>query len=78
MLIVCQIEGQILDIPAGPQPPNPAAKCPIYRWNLQHKYNYTVNASTDMRSNDQNDLTYYGKSISSFKVFEVFFLVFFV
>ncbi|XP_035534095.1 39S ribosomal protein S18a, mitochondrial [Morone saxatilis] len=35
------IEGQILDVPAGPQPPNPAAKCPIYRWNLQHKYNYT-------------------------------------
>lgn len=35
------IEGQILDIPAGPQPPNPEAKCPIYRWNLQHKYNYT-------------------------------------
>ncbi|MED6251197.1 hypothetical protein ATANTOWER_025057 [Ataeniobius toweri] len=35
------IEGHILDIPAGPQPPNPTAKCPIYRWNLQHKYNYT-------------------------------------
>ncbi|XP_044025636.1 39S ribosomal protein S18a, mitochondrial [Siniperca chuatsi] len=35
------IEGQILDVPAGPQPPNPTAKCPIYRWNLQHKYNYT-------------------------------------
>nr|XP_046228847.1 39S ribosomal protein S18a, mitochondrial [Scatophagus argus] len=35
------IEAQILDILAGPQPPNPAAKCPIYRWNLQHKYNYT-------------------------------------
>lgn len=35
------IEGQILDIPAAPQPPNPYAKCPIYRWNLQHKYNYT-------------------------------------
>uniref|UniRef100_A0A3Q3X4G0 Large ribosomal subunit protein mL66 n=1 Tax=Mola mola TaxID=94237 RepID=A0A3Q3X4G0_MOLML len=35
------IEGQIVDIPIGPQPPNPAAKCPIYRWNLQHKYNYT-------------------------------------
>uniref|UniRef100_UPI0037E70026 large ribosomal subunit protein mL66 n=1 Tax=Semicossyphus pulcher TaxID=241346 RepID=UPI0037E70026 len=35
------IEGQILDIPAGPQPPNPTATCPIYRWNLQHKYNYT-------------------------------------
>ncbi|MEQ2275192.1 hypothetical protein XENORESO_000018, partial [Xenotaenia resolanae] len=36
-----QIEGHIIDIPAGPQPPNPTAKCPIYRWNLQHKYNYT-------------------------------------
>ncbi|XP_038583129.1 39S ribosomal protein S18a, mitochondrial [Micropterus salmoides] len=35
------IEGEILDVPAGPQPPNPTAKCPIYRWNLQHKYNYT-------------------------------------
>ncbi|XP_073349583.1 large ribosomal subunit protein mL66 [Pagrus major] len=35
------IEGQILDIPAAPQPPNPTAKCPIYRWNLQQKYNYT-------------------------------------
>ncbi|XP_039980641.1 39S ribosomal protein S18a, mitochondrial [Xiphias gladius] len=35
------IEGQIVDIPAGPQPPNPTAKCPIYKWNLQHKYNYT-------------------------------------
>ncbi|KAM9354452.1 large ribosomal subunit protein mL66 [Pholidichthys leucotaenia] len=35
------IEGQILEVPTGPQPPNPTAKCPIYRWNLQHKYNYT-------------------------------------
>ncbi|XP_040016386.2 large ribosomal subunit protein mL66 [Gasterosteus aculeatus] len=35
------IEGQIADVPAAPEPPNPAAKCPIYRWNLQHKYNYT-------------------------------------
>uniref|UniRef100_A0A3P9P862 Large ribosomal subunit protein mL66 n=1 Tax=Poecilia reticulata TaxID=8081 RepID=A0A3P9P862_POERE len=35
------IEGQIIEIPAGPQPPNPTAQCPIYRWNLQHKYNYT-------------------------------------
>lgn len=35
------IEGQILNVPVGPEPPNPAAKCPIYRWNLQHKYNYT-------------------------------------
>ncbi|XP_031722135.1 large ribosomal subunit protein mL66 [Anarrhichthys ocellatus] len=35
------IEGQVANAPAGPQPPNPTAKCPIYRWNLQHKYNYT-------------------------------------
>ncbi|XP_028997823.1 39S ribosomal protein S18a, mitochondrial [Betta splendens] len=35
------IEGQTLDIPAERQPPNPTAKCPIYRWNLQNKYNYT-------------------------------------
>lgn len=35
------IEGKILDTPSAPVPPNPAAKCPIYRWNLQHKYNYT-------------------------------------
>ncbi|KAK2856345.1 hypothetical protein Q5P01_005080 [Channa striata] len=35
------IEGQILEVPEGPQPPNPTAKCPIYRWNLQHKYDYT-------------------------------------
>ncbi|KAE8286956.1 28S ribosomal protein S18a, mitochondrial [Larimichthys crocea] len=35
------VKGQILDIPAAPQPPNPAAKCPIYKWNLQNKYNYT-------------------------------------
>ncbi|XP_053743453.1 39S ribosomal protein S18a, mitochondrial [Synchiropus splendidus] len=35
------IEGIVLDTPPGLQPPNPAAKCPIYRWNLQHKYNYT-------------------------------------
>ncbi|XP_068609942.1 large ribosomal subunit protein mL66 [Brachionichthys hirsutus] len=35
------IEGHILTTPAGSEPPNPSAKCPIYRWNLQHKYNYT-------------------------------------
>ncbi|XP_054618212.1 39S ribosomal protein S18a, mitochondrial [Dunckerocampus dactyliophorus] len=35
------IEGKILALPAAPQPPNPTAKCPIYRWNLQNKYNYT-------------------------------------
>ncbi|XP_047430215.1 39S ribosomal protein S18a, mitochondrial [Mugil cephalus] len=38
---VTTIEGKILDIPPGPEPPNPSAKCPIYRWNLQNKYNYT-------------------------------------
>ncbi|XP_005745673.1 large ribosomal subunit protein mL66 [Pundamilia nyererei] len=35
------IEGLILEVPVGAQPPNPTAKCPIYRWNLQNKYNYT-------------------------------------
>uniref|UniRef100_H3DFV2 Large ribosomal subunit protein mL66 n=2 Tax=Tetraodon nigroviridis TaxID=99883 RepID=H3DFV2_TETNG len=35
------IQGEIVDVPEAPQPPNPTAKCPIYRWNLQHKYNYT-------------------------------------
>ncbi|XP_035000477.2 39S ribosomal protein S18a, mitochondrial [Hippoglossus stenolepis] len=35
------IEGQIVEVPVGPQPPNPTAKCPIYRWDLQNKYNYT-------------------------------------
>ena len=44
MLIFSQIEGQIVEVPVGPQPPNPTAKCPIYRWDLQNKYNYTVNA----------------------------------
>uniref|UniRef100_A0A671SW96 Mitochondrial ribosomal protein S18A n=1 Tax=Sinocyclocheilus anshuiensis TaxID=1608454 RepID=A0A671SW96_9TELE len=28
-----------------PQPPNPTASCPIYRWNLQNKYNYTAISS---------------------------------
>uniref|UniRef100_A0A3P8WV81 Large ribosomal subunit protein mL66 n=1 Tax=Cynoglossus semilaevis TaxID=244447 RepID=A0A3P8WV81_CYNSE len=40
-LTTLQIEGKILEVPPGPKPPNPEAKCPIYRWNLQHKYNYT-------------------------------------
>ncbi|KAM9779348.1 39S ribosomal protein S18a, mitochondrial [Syngnathus typhle] len=34
------IEGKILETADAPDPPNPSAKCPIYRWNLQHKYNY--------------------------------------
>lgn len=37
-----QIEGVIESTPERPQPPNPTATCPIYRWDLQNKYNYTV------------------------------------
>uniref|UniRef100_A0A8C7FK41 Large ribosomal subunit protein mL66 n=1 Tax=Oncorhynchus kisutch TaxID=8019 RepID=A0A8C7FK41_ONCKI len=35
------IGGTTEDTPSGPQPPNATAQCPIYRWNLQNKYNYT-------------------------------------
>ncbi|MCI4388891.1 hypothetical protein PGIGA_G00091290 [Pangasianodon gigas] len=35
------IEGLTVAAPESPQPPNPNAKCPIYRWNLQNKYTYT-------------------------------------
>ncbi|XP_056089430.1 39S ribosomal protein S18a, mitochondrial [Rhinichthys klamathensis goyatoka] len=35
------IEGVIEPTSELPQPPNPKAACPIYRWNLQNKYNYT-------------------------------------
>ncbi|XP_077568287.1 large ribosomal subunit protein mL66 [Stigmatopora nigra] len=35
------IEGKILEMSNVSQPPNPSAKCPIYKWNLQNKYNYT-------------------------------------
>ncbi|XP_017350409.1 39S ribosomal protein S18a, mitochondrial isoform X1 [Ictalurus punctatus] len=35
------IEGLTVAAPESPQPPNPTAKCPIYRWNLQNKYTYT-------------------------------------
>ncbi|NP_001025285.1 large ribosomal subunit protein mL66 [Danio rerio] len=35
------IEGFIETTTEQPQPPNPTASCPIYRWNLQNKYNYT-------------------------------------
>ncbi|XP_077409782.1 large ribosomal subunit protein mL66 isoform X2 [Vanacampus margaritifer] len=38
---IVTIEGKILDAAVAPEPPNPTAKCPIYRWNLQNKYNYT-------------------------------------
>lgn len=35
------IEGVTVESTAVCEPPNPSAKCPIYRWNLQDKYNYT-------------------------------------
>ncbi|XP_051745995.1 39S ribosomal protein S18a, mitochondrial [Ctenopharyngodon idella] len=35
------IEGVLEPTSERPQPPNPTAACPIYRWNLQNKYNYT-------------------------------------
>ncbi|KAJ3606893.1 hypothetical protein NHX12_026411 [Muraenolepis orangiensis] len=35
------IEGHTVDLPSAPEPPNPTARCPIYRWNLQNKYGYT-------------------------------------
>ncbi|XP_028808862.1 large ribosomal subunit protein mL66 [Denticeps clupeoides] len=35
------LEGLSVETAVSPQPPNPAARCPIYRWNLQNKYNYT-------------------------------------
>ncbi|CAM4563304.1 unnamed protein product [Leuciscus chuanchicus] len=35
------IEGVIEPTSERPPPPNPKAACPIYRWNLQNKYNYT-------------------------------------
>ncbi|KAL2082113.1 hypothetical protein ACEWY4_021931 [Coilia grayii] len=35
------LEGVTVEIPDSPVPPNPTAHCPIYRWNLQNKYNYT-------------------------------------
>jgi len=41
-----QIEGVLEPTSEQPQPPNPKAACPIYRWNLQNKYNYTVSACT--------------------------------
>lgn len=41
-----QIEGVLEPTSERPQPPNPTAACPIYRWKLQNKYNYTVSAFT--------------------------------
>ncbi|XP_078503516.1 large ribosomal subunit protein mL66 [Lissotriton helveticus] len=38
------IEGKLIEelkSTASVLPPNPAGQCPICRWNLKHKYNYT-------------------------------------
>ncbi|XP_053568691.1 39S ribosomal protein S18a, mitochondrial [Bombina bombina] len=35
------LEGQIIEDKASLSPPNPEGQCPICRWNLKHKYNYT-------------------------------------
>uniref|UniRef100_A0A8C4QG82 Uncharacterized protein n=1 Tax=Eptatretus burgeri TaxID=7764 RepID=A0A8C4QG82_EPTBU len=36
------IEGRKVDFPPLPEPPNPDGQCPICRWNLKYKYDYTV------------------------------------
>nr|XP_032804529.1 39S ribosomal protein S18a, mitochondrial [Petromyzon marinus] len=35
------LEGKIVEQQAGNEPPNPAGGCPICRWNVKHKYDYT-------------------------------------
>ncbi|XP_041044399.1 39S ribosomal protein S18a, mitochondrial [Carcharodon carcharias] len=36
------IEGKkVENSPVASEPPNPSGQCPICRWNLKHKYNYT-------------------------------------
>ncbi|XP_064412639.1 39S ribosomal protein S18a, mitochondrial isoform X2 [Latimeria chalumnae] len=36
------IEGKLVeDVKKVPEPPNPSGQCPICKWNLKHKYNYT-------------------------------------
>ncbi|XP_006625845.2 large ribosomal subunit protein mL66 [Lepisosteus oculatus] len=35
------IEGKLVATQPQPEPPNPSGQCPICRWNLKHKYNYT-------------------------------------
>uniref|UniRef100_UPI00358EB165 large ribosomal subunit protein mL66 isoform X2 n=1 Tax=Myxine glutinosa TaxID=7769 RepID=UPI00358EB165 len=35
------IEGRKVDFPEVPEPPNPGGQCPICRWNLKYKYDYT-------------------------------------
>ncbi|XP_075454923.1 large ribosomal subunit protein mL66 isoform X1 [Ascaphus truei] len=35
------LEGRIIEDKPEEAPPNPTGQCPICRWNLKHKYNYT-------------------------------------
>ncbi|XP_073484827.1 large ribosomal subunit protein mL66 [Aquarana catesbeiana] len=35
------LEGRILEEKSSLCPPNPSGQCPICRWNLKHKYDYT-------------------------------------
>ncbi|KAM5164837.1 large ribosomal subunit protein mL66 [Mantella aurantiaca] len=35
------LEGRILEEKEALCPPNPSGQCPICRWNLKHKYDYT-------------------------------------
>ncbi|KAG9469901.1 hypothetical protein GDO78_019386 [Eleutherodactylus coqui] len=38
---VTTVEGKILEEKPSMCPPNPEGQCPICRWNLKHKYDYT-------------------------------------
>ncbi|KAM8946837.1 large ribosomal subunit protein mL66 [Pelodytes ibericus] len=38
---VTVLEGNIIDEKTTASPPNPTGGCPICRWNLKHKYDYT-------------------------------------
>uniref|UniRef100_A0A8C5W700 Large ribosomal subunit protein mL66 n=1 Tax=Leptobrachium leishanense TaxID=445787 RepID=A0A8C5W700_9ANUR len=38
---VTMLEGRIIEQKALETPPNPTGGCPICRWNLKHKYDYT-------------------------------------
>ncbi|KAK6488892.1 39S ribosomal protein S18a [Huso huso] len=38
---ITTIEGKLVGVKSELEPPNPSGQCPICRWNLKHKYNYT-------------------------------------
>ncbi|KAM4041693.1 large ribosomal subunit protein mL66 [Anomaloglossus baeobatrachus] len=38
---VTTVEGRILEERPQMCPPNPEGRCPVCRWNLKHKYDYT-------------------------------------